>query len=416
MTNIKFNCHLPSARSLFCLKASAVKDAENAKEESHGATSASPSKNKMPGNRSPAWLNKSVGKADSPKKEPDFHFQWEEGSLLVSPEHGDALLRNLRLDKENFAKGKMGEISIFENESGDRIAGKFPLPQGMNKVDEITRELEVYKTIYQKKEVGRHPNLLNVYGIANKFDKNGNLKRALLMEAIPGPTGWDAFRALRKCWDAGKISSNEYWGAIQFIGRRLLDVTKHISKAGVVHGDIKPENFLVNKETGEPVLIDFGSAGWGEEHVRGITVPYAPPEYRNGDVENIGERSDVFSIGASLFHGIEPEATQTPMYGLIDQRKYAEDDEGNPIERKPGTPGTYSVTTAYTNFMDQILEKDVSSRVDSDAAKKLEFLNDSILDDDAAKAVITNAINEANKLAGMEEKKSGGNARDLDGA
>lgn len=269
MPSIKFNLHLPWGRSLFG-KTSAVKDAEKVKkEEDQGGASASPSRNTIPGHRAPAWFNKEFEETYSSKKEPDFHFQWEDGSLVVSPEHGDVLLRNLRLDKANFGRGREAEISIFENESGDRIAGKFPYPRGRNKVDEIARELEVYKTIYQ--EAGRHPNLLNVYGIAKVSDKNGNLKRALLMEAVPGPTGWDTFRALRKCWDAGKISSSEYWGAIQFIGRRLLDVTEHISRAGVVHADIKPQNFLVNKETGEPVLIDFGSAGWGEEFVRGVT-------------------------------------------------------------------------------------------------------------------------------------------------
>ena len=112
MMNIKFNCHLTSVHSLFCLKAPAVKDTENAKkEEGQGGTSASPSRHKMPGTCAPAWLNKPVRKASSPKKEPDFHFQWEEGSLLVSPERGKARLQNLRLDKQNFAKGREGEIS-----------------------------------------------------------------------------------------------------------------------------------------------------------------------------------------------------------------------------------------------------------------------------------------------------------------
>ena len=62
---------------------------------------------------------------------------------------------------------------------------------------------------------------------------------------------------------------------------------------------------------------------------------------------------------------------------------------------KPGTPGTYSEKTPYIDFLQKVLEKDVSARVTIAEAKAHEFLNDSMLDDDAAKAVITKAIKEA---------------------
>jgi tRNA A-37 threonylcarbamoyl transferase component Bud32 len=78
---------------------------------------------------------------------------------------------------------------------------------------------------------------------------------------------------------------------------------------GVLHGDIKPGNILVDAE-GRPRLVDFGLArierAWGpqlpnSEQVAG-TPAFMAPEQARGESENIGPPSDIFAVGASLYY------------------------------------------------------------------------------------------------------------------
>ena len=322
---------------------------------------------------------------------------WESGPILIKR---GLSLQQLKLDKADIASGGFGSVSIFENENGDKLIGKISnenMPDGRGGVeDHLAHELKGFQIIYDDvKKAGPHRNLVNVYGIA-QVSKNGEMKRVLLMDFIPGPTGKKTFGVLRKCWDAGKISSEEYWGAVQFIGRRLLDVTEHIAKAGVVHNDIKPDNFLVNKETGEPILIDLGFCSRKNELSVGHTEKYAAPEAKY--YKDVDERSDAFTVGASLLDGVERGAVEKPNEGLRQQNAFM-DEEGNMVRK----PGTYSAKTDYTKFISKLLEENKDDRVNSEKAKELDFLKHMMLDDDAAKEVIKKAIS----LASEEEQKPG---------
>lgn len=88
---------------------------------------------------------------------------------------------------------------------------------------------------------------------------------------------------------------------------RFAGVLSHalasVHHAGVVHGDIKPENIVVeNPRRGRICLIDFGSGRRG-----GGTLSYAAPELTRG--ESASTSSDVYSLGLVLFellHGHLP--------------------------------------------------------------------------------------------------------------
>lgn len=308
-------------------------------------------------------------------------------------------LRQLKLNTANLAKSAHASVSIYENENGDKLIGKTihnPLTGLPDDVDALAKEWKAHQTIYDK--AGSHRNLVNAYGIAQMPNENGEMKRTMLMDMIPGKNGSETFDALLKCWKAGKISSQQRWGAIQFIGRRLLDVTKHLAKAGVVHNDIKPTNFMVNKETGEPVLIDLGL--WSATGAKGVGGEwnFMSPELKN--LSSVDERSDVFAVGASILAGVEKwsekESYRSPNEGLV-LKPAVRDAEGNMVR----DPATYSARTAYPQFMSSTLEENKDKRVDSDKAKELHFLNDSMLDDDAAKEAIIKAM----KVVSEEEQK-----------
>ena len=85
--------------------------------------------------------------------------------------------------------------------------------------------------------------------------------------------------------------------------KQIVEIVQHCRKKGFVHGDIKDENMLINTETKEINLIDFGSSDqWSEEVLTrfGGTRDYAPPEWLlAGKVT--AEGLTVWSLGILLY-------------------------------------------------------------------------------------------------------------------
>ena len=123
----------------------------------------------------------------------------------------------------------------------------------------------------------------------------------------------------------------------------LIDVAQTLAYAhahGVIHRDIKPDNIVVGAY-GDTVVIDWGVAklrGVGASRATGVshaaesteasrstetqygsiigTPAYMAPEQAAGRIEEVDERSDVFSLGALLYHlfaGVPPYRGRSSM-------------------------------------------------------------------------------------------------------
>jgi eukaryotic-like serine/threonine-protein kinase len=168
-----------------------------------------------------------------------------------------------------------------------------------------------------------HPGIVPVYGMgtyaggrpyyAMRFIKGESLKKAI--EKFHGS------RLLKN--DPGRRSLE-----VRKLLHRFIDVCNAIEYAhsrGILHRDIKPSNVILGKH-GETLVVDWGlakslgqsepdveaterplvpSSGSGSaETVRGSalgTPAYMSPEQAEGKLENVGPRSDVYSLGATLY-------------------------------------------------------------------------------------------------------------------
>ena len=108
----------------------------------------------------------------------------------------------------------------------------------------------------------------------------------------------------------------------QEVARIVAEVAEalhHAHREGFVHRDIKPENILLDVER-RPLITDFGLAASFEEVVRrkGLrsgTLSYMSPEQVAGEVQLIGPRSDIYSLGVVLYEmltGRLPYQARTP--------------------------------------------------------------------------------------------------------
>jgi hypothetical protein len=84
------------------------------------------------------------------------------------------------------------------------------------------------------------------------------------------------------------------------IGIQIGSAVETSHRGGVLHRDIKPQNILADSYG--PALTDFGIATTrGGDGPEGLSVPWSPPEILFGTGPG-DERSDVYSLGATLWH------------------------------------------------------------------------------------------------------------------
>lgn len=92
--------------------------------------------------------------------------------------------------------------------------------------------------------------------------------------------------------------------------RDVADGLHAAHSLGLIHRDIKPANILVERTqegTIHPYIVDFGLArdnSVGGETIFSLegTPYYMSPEQVSGDVRALDRRTDVFSLGATLYH------------------------------------------------------------------------------------------------------------------
>jgi serine/threonine protein kinase len=141
--------------------------------------------------------------------------------------------------------------------------------------------------------LSRHPNIVTVYHDAVTLDG----RRCIVMELYHGTVR-------EQLASDGKRPVAE----VLRLGVKIGSALQVAHDAGVLHRDVKPHNILLS-DYGEPALSDFGISVIDVERsvsaASGLSLAYASPEALDG--RRATRASDIYSLGATLFHLLDGE-------------------------------------------------------------------------------------------------------------
>lgn len=107
-------------------------------------------------------------------------------------------------------------------------------------------------------------------------------------------------------WDYISINGAIEENLAKLFFKQIVNTVLEMKSKGVLHCDIKDENILVNLETLELKLIDFGAGSFYSENTlkefHGTRV-YSPPEWITNQSYS-GEEATVWSLGVLLYNMI----------------------------------------------------------------------------------------------------------------
>jgi serine/threonine-protein kinase len=187
-----------------------------------------------------------------------------------------------------------------------------------------------------------HPSIPTIY---DYFYDEKESRFYLVMKYI---SGGDLSARLRSAPE-GKIDERSVteW-AIQIAD--VLDYL-HNRPTTIVYRDLKPSNVMIDGNTGRVMLIDFGIARSVNKEEKGVTavgtMGYAPPELFSGNVE---PRSDIYSLGSTMFHLLTGADPQSNPLLIFDFQK-------NPRPRQ--------INSALSDQIEKILMRSVEYNVQS---------------------------------------------------
>ncbi len=179
-------------------------------------------------------------------------------------------------------EGGMGAVfRARDRELDEEVALKALKPEAYHEqaAETLRHEIKLARMI-------THPNVVRVHDFG---EAEGT--RYLTMEYIPGTT-------LREM--LGKHGNLDLVPAVQ-IAKQVCRGLAAIHKAGIVHGDLKPQNVMVTG-SGVAKLMDFGVARQAAQAQAGAvagTPRYMSPEQARGG--ELNERSDIYSAGVVMF-------------------------------------------------------------------------------------------------------------------
>ena len=191
---------------------------------------------------------------------------------------------NFLLERE-LGSGGMGGVYMGRDKMLDRPVAVKVMQKEFGSDAEF---VEKFKREAQSAAKLIHPNIAQIYSygicdgmpyIAMELAAGGSLYS--IMNANPGKT--DVARVIKIC-------------------QQVAQALQCASDQGFVHGDVKPENILLDAN-GNAKLVDFGLAGMQKDTDEIWGTPYyiSPEKVKK---EPVDFRADMYSLGGTLYHAL----------------------------------------------------------------------------------------------------------------
>ena len=191
---------------------------------------------------------------------------------------------NFLLERE-LGKGGMGGVYMGRDKMLDRpVAVKVMLKE----YGADAQFVERFKKEAQAAARLIHPNIAQIYsyGIADEMPY-------IAMELVAGGSLDSIMRNSGGSSDVARIMK---------IGEQVAQALRCAADQGLVHGDVKPENILLDAN-GNAKLVDFGLAAMqhNTDEIWGTPYYIAPEKVRK---EVVDYRADMYSLGGTVYHAL----------------------------------------------------------------------------------------------------------------
>jgi serine/threonine-protein kinase len=221
------------------------------------------------------------------------------------------------------ARGGLGEVFVAEDSELHREVALKQM-QARHADNERTRA----RFVLEAEITGglEHPSIVPVYGLGTYADG----RPFYAMRFVRG----ESFRQAIAAYHAASKRRSNATGTLEFrklLGRfvAMCDAIAYAHSRGVLHRDLKPDNVMLGKY-GETLVVDWGLAKavgkrdtpagdpHSDEHLLNPisgeyvaetqmgtalgTPGYLSPEQATGRIESLGAATDIYSLGATLYH------------------------------------------------------------------------------------------------------------------
>ncbi len=222
------------------------------------------------------------------------HFRCEthDSTVLGQPRR----LGNYRLVEE-LGRGGMGIVYRAWQASADRyVALKLIRKDRLESLPRDRQSSVIHRFEHEAQAAGRieHDHIVTVYEVGELEGEH-----FFSMRYVEG-------QSLNDLLKDGSIDGRRAAAYLEPVARAVHEAHQH----GILHRDIKPQNILIDAKTDRALVVDFGLAKLAEGaeqmteagDVMG-TPPYMPPE-QAVDSSQVTAKSDVYALGATLYHAV----------------------------------------------------------------------------------------------------------------
>ncbi len=219
-------------------------------------------------------------------------------------------------------KGGMGSVYLARHIGLQKLVAIKVLPPRLSQSDE---DLARFKREAMATAKLSHLNIVQAFDVG---ESNGY--HYLVMEYVEGDTVRDVLEREQKLDEPRSVEILE----------ALADALRHAWGHGIVHRDVKPANIVLTKPDGVPKLLDLGLAISKKDDfaitqtgvIMGTPYYLSPEQARS---EELDIRSDIYSLGITLFHMLTGQPPFVGDSAAIIVSKHLTEPLPDPLERNP---------------------------------------------------------------------------------